>query len=263
MDSHGPPGGPQNEPEDLIETLIAAVRVRDELISITAHELRTPMTPILLQVERLLATTRRGTRRDQFAAMIQELDLLRRLIQNYIRRATTLLDVSRTTSGKLQLDLALVDFSGVVRQIIDELSTGARLAACDIATSIEDGVVGLWDQLGIEEIVENLLSNAIKYGAGRPIDIALSCDGVAAWLEVTDRGIGISEEDQARVFGRFERAVAQRHQGGFGIGLWLVQQLVKAMGGKISIKSRTGEGSVFTVMLPLKPSVPDEEGITI
>lgn len=256
------PSGGASKPESLVEALTAAVRARDELISIAAHELRSPMTPILLHVERLLATARRGTPPEQFAVLVQELDLLRRLIQNYIRRATTLLDVSRTISGKHHLDLAPIDFSAVVREIIEELATAARLAGCDIEASIEDGFVGCWDRLGIEEIVANLLSNAIKYGAGRPIDLALACDGVAAWLRVSDRGIGISEEDQARVFGRFERAVAERHQGGFGIGLWLVHQLVKAMGGEISIKSRSGEGSTFTVMLPLKPGAPDEEGIT-
>ncbi len=251
--------GPNGE-EDVIETLRAAVRARDELISIAAHELRSPMTPILMQVERLLDLAQRMPP-DRLDGMVQELGLLKRLIQVYIRRATTLLDVSRITAGKRHLDLLPVDFSAAVREVIDELTPAARLAGCGIAASIEDRITGMWDQLGVEEIVENLLSNAIKYGAGRPIDVALACDETAAWLRVTDRGVGISKEDQARIFGRFERAVAQRQQGGFGIGLWLVRQLVEAMGGEISIKSRSGEGSTFTVMLPLKPSAPPgEEG---
>jgi two-component system, OmpR family, sensor kinase len=262
MDEGGPmdrSGEKNGDAQDLVETLREAVRARDELISIAAHELRNPMTPILLQVERLLDLARRGSPPEQFAALVQELDLLRRLIQSYLKRAGTLLDVSRITSGKLHLDLVPVNLSGVTNEVLDELAPTARLGGCKIATGVEDNVIGLWDQLAIEEIVENLVSNAIKYGAGQPIDVTLARDEVAAWLVVRDRGIGISEEDQARLFGRFERAVAQRRQGGFGIGLWLVRQLVHAMGGDILIKSRSGEGSTFRVMLPLKPGAPTDE----
>jgi two-component system, OmpR family, sensor kinase len=252
-------GQKQREAQDLIETLKEAVRARDEFIAIAAHELRNPMTPILLQVERLLDLARRGSPPEPFADLVQQLDLLRRLIQSYLKRAGTLLDISRITSGKLHLDLVPVNLSRVIDEVLDELSPTARLAGCKIATGVAADVIGLWDQLAIEEIVENLVSNAIKYGAGQPIDVTLARDEAAAWLVVRDRGIGISEEDQARLFGRFERAVAQRRQGGFGIGLWLVRQLVHAMGGEILIKSRSGEGSTFTVMLPLKPGAPTHE----
>jgi two-component system, OmpR family, sensor kinase len=251
-------GQKPSDAQDLVETLMEAVRARDEFISIAAHELRNPMTPILLQVERLLDLARRGSPPEQFAGLAEQLDLLRRLIQSYLRRAGTLLDVSRITAGKLHLELVPVNLSGVVHEVLDELATTARLGGCKITTSVEDNVIGLWDQLAIEEIVENLVSNAIKYGAGQPIDVTLARDEAAAWLVVRDRGIGISEEDQARLFGRFERAVAQRRQGGFGIGLWLVRQLVHAMGGEILIKSRSGEGSTFRVTLPLKPGEPTD-----
>jgi two-component system, OmpR family, sensor kinase len=252
-------GQKQREAQDLIETLKEAVRARDEFIAIAAHELRNPMTPILLQVERLLDLARRGSPPEPFADLVQQLDLLRRLIQSYLKRAGTLLDISRITSGKLHLDLVPVNLSRVIDEVLDELSPTARLAGCKIATGVAADVIGLWDQLAIEEIVENLVSNAIKYGAGQPIDVTLARDEAAAWLVVRDRGIGISEEDQARLFGRFERAVAQRRQGGFGIGLWLVRQLVHAMGGEILIKSRSGEGSTFRVTLPLKPGAPTDE----
>ena len=100
-------------------------------------------------------------------------------------------------------------------------------------------------------MAENLLSNALKFGAGKPVDVALRADGRAARLTIRDRGIGISEEDRARIFRRFERAVTRREHGGFGVGLWLANQLVVAMGGAIGIEGAPGEGTTFTVTLPL------------
>jgi signal transduction histidine kinase len=99
--------------------------------------------------------------------------------------------------------------------------------------------------------VENLLSNAIKFGAGKPVGVALAADGGTARLTVRDQGIGISEEDQGRIFQRFERAVTRREHGGFGIGLWLVHQLVLTMGGAIAVVSALDAGTTFTVTLPL------------
>ncbi|MGC2199933.1 MAG: ATP-binding protein, partial [Stellaceae bacterium] len=106
-------------------------------------------------------------------------------------------------------------------------------------------------QLAVEQIADNLLSNAVKYGAGEPIEVSLVRDGTEAWLTVRDHGIGISEEDQARIFGAIERAVTRREQGGFGIGLWYVRQLVDTMRGEIRVNSCPAQGSTFTVILPI------------
>jgi two-component system, OmpR family, sensor kinase len=105
----------------------------------------------------------------------------------------------------------------------------------------------------VEQIADNLLSNAVKYGAGEPIEVSLVGDSSKARLTVRDYGIGISEQDQARIFGAFERAVSRREEGGFGIGLWVVRHLVDAMHGEIQVTSRPAEGSTFTVILPLLP----------
>jgi signal transduction histidine kinase len=111
-------------------------------------------------------------------------------------------------------------------------------------------VVGIWDPLALEQVAENLLTNATKFGAGHPIVVILRSNRQTAEFIIRDKGIGISEEDRARVFQRFERAVTRREHGGFGIGLWLANQLVVAMGGTIIIESALGEGTTFTVMLP-------------
>jgi signal transduction histidine kinase len=109
------------------------------------------------------------------------------------------------------------------------------------------------DELAISGVVENLLSNAIKYGDRKPIELTLtSADGVAR-LTVRDNGIGIDSKDQNRIFERFERVVGGAPQSGFGIGLWLVRNLVESMGGSITVLGKPGQGSCFTVTLPLKP----------
>jgi len=112
-------------------------------------------------------------------------------------------------------------------------------------------VVGWWDRLRVEQVVSNLLSNAIKYGDGQPIVVALDQDGRSARLCVKDHGIGIAPEHHERLFARFERGVSRRQYGGFGLGLWITRQLVDAMGGRISVDSRPGQGATFSIVLPL------------
>ena len=115
-------------------------------------------------------------------------------------------------------------------------------------------VEGSWDRLRLEQILTNLLSNAVKYGAGRPISVEVGAagpgDDAEAWIAVRDRGIGMSEGELGRIFGRFERAVSERNYGGLGLGLWIVRQVVDAMGGSISVESQPDRGSTFTVRLP-------------
>jgi two-component system, OmpR family, sensor kinase len=116
---------------------------------------------------------------------------------------------------------------------------------------LQNGIVGVLDKLALEQVAENLLSNAIKFGAGKPVAIALRSDGRTMQLRVHDQSIGISEDDRARIFQRFERTVTQREHGGFGIGLWLTNQLVAAMNGVIAVESAPGKGTTFRVTLPL------------
>src|SRR5205814_137909 len=93
--------------------------------------------------------------------------------------------------------------------------------------------------------------NAIKYGPGKPIfvDLQVSANG-AVTFSVKDQGLGIAKSDQARIFGRFERAVSASNFGGLGLGLYIVSQILAAHGGKIGVESHPGVGSTFTVELP-------------
>lgn len=243
----------------LLAELREAVRARDEFVAIAAHELRNPMTPILMQVSGLLASARNPDR-CRPETLVPRLEILELAIREFIRRSTTLLDVSRIAAGNVRIEASEVDFSGVVRGVVNRVEVAARMARTRLELSLQEGVVGNWDPLALEQVVENLLSNAIKFGAGKPVGVALVADDGTAQLTVRDQGNGISEEDQGRIFQRFERAVTKREHGGFGIGLWLVRQLVLAMGGAIAVESEPGAGATFMVTLPLGGAQQQEAG---
>ena len=99
--------------------------------------------------------------------------------------------------------------------------------------------------------MSNLLTNALRYGAKSPIDVSVYVEGENAIVEVRDQGIGISEENQQRIFQQFERVSAKHVVAGLGLGLFISEQIVAAHGGKITVQSALGEGAVFRVSLPL------------
>jgi two-component system OmpR family sensor kinase len=240
----------ESDKDRLIQELREAVRSRDEFVAIAAHELRNPMTPILMQVGLLLANARNPDR-CRPEVMIPRLEQLDLAVEEFVRRATVLLDVSRIVAGNVRIETAEVDFSALVGGVIGRLAVAARMAGCRLNEELQEGIIGISDSVALGQVAENLLTNALKFGAGHPVTVTLRSDPRTVWLIIRDHGIGISGEDRIRVFERFERAVTSREHGGFGIGLWLANRLVMAMGGMLTVESVPGDGSTFTVMLPL------------
>lgn len=232
----------------LIEELRAAVTARDNFIAVAAHELRNPMTPIVGQVELLL---RRARLEGASAATINGLERLEISVSHYVRRATALLEISRVNAGRLILQPTTFDMAKFVVEITANYEILAARAGSVLHCDVNEPIIGIWDQLATEQIIDNLLSNAIRYGDGKPITIALVAEGAGVTLSVADSGIGISADDLTRIFDRFEQAVRTgRKSGGFGIGLWLARELTEAMGGSIDVASAETEGSTFRVWLP-------------
>jgi PAS domain S-box-containing protein len=225
-----------------------AVRARDDFLAVAAHELRTPLTPIQLAVQALVRAARKPE--SALASAAEKLVALEGHVVRQARLVEDLLDVSRATSGPVGLQLEEVDLAAVVRDVARQHEEQAHDLGCALAVHAAGPVVGRWDAARLEQVVRNLLSNALKYGRGKPVDVAIESAGDAVRLVVVDRGIGMSPEDQARVFERFERAVSVRQFGGFGLGLWITRRFVEAMGGAVRVESRRGEGSTFTVELP-------------
>lgn len=228
-----------------------ALQARDEFLSIAAHELRTPMTALALQ----LGAVERLARRQGESQVTRELQRARRMIDRYLRRAVVLLDVSRLNSGHFAIQPQQVDLRRVVAAVIESHAEEAAFHRVTVSAEVEEGLVGCWDPQALDAIVSNLLSNAFKYAAGGPVTIAAGREGAThACLRVADHGPGIAACDRARIFEKFERVVgAERTQSGFGLGLWIVARLVEAHGGSIRVESQAGAGSCFTIVLPLQP----------
>lgn len=232
-----------------VDELRKLLRAKDDFIAIAAHELRNPMTPIIGVAElALIAAHKAGDSCPPRVTVL--LERLQKLVQDYIKRATRLLDINRVEAGNLELKPTAVDLSELVRTIAEKYGAAAAHQSCRLEHDIQPGIGGVWDPLAVEQVVENLASNALKFGLGKPVALRLWSEHGAVWLEVRDHGIGMSAEQQGRIFGRFEQIITNHKGSGFGIGLWVANRLAMAMNGRISVSSRPGEGSTFTVMLP-------------
>jgi two-component system OmpR family sensor kinase len=251
QNAHASPAAlaPAADPTELVEGLRQAIHARDDFVAIAAHELRNSMTPIDGVVGLALGVVR-DTNSTCPAHLTVLLERMQRLVDGFIQRAAWLLDVGRLESSNLRLEPSLTDLSTLAHSVADRFEVLATRKGSSLVLEIEDGISDLWDPLAVEQIIENLLTNAIKFGMSRPITLQLRADKQSVWLDVKDCGMGIPPEQRAAIFGRFEQATAQHRSSGFGLGLWIVNRLVVAMRGRVSVSSQLGEGSHFTVELP-------------
>ena len=229
-----------------------AVRMRDDFMSIVSHEVRTPLNGLILETQlrkmHLARDNAAAFTLDKMKAMVERDE---RQIQSLIRLIEDMLDVSRIRTGKLSIRPGQFDLSRLVSTLVETFAPQISAAQSSVNLSADSPVVGLWDEFRIEQVVSNLLTNALRYGAKSPIDVSVYVEGENAIVEVRDQGIGISEENQQRIFQQFERVSAKHAVAGLGLGLFISEQIVAAHGGKITVQSALGEGAVFRVSLPL------------
>lgn len=230
----------------LYEEARDAVKARDAFLSVAGHEIRTPLSALNLIVYQLARQVRAlGNEKAIDLAGRCEKQLAR-----LIRLADELLDASRISSGTVHLDPEEMDLTLLARDVAERLDESARRVGCTLEVRAPEAVTGFWDRLRLDQVLSNLLTNALKFGAGEPVLVEVSSQGGAATLSVTDRGIGIHDADQRRIFERFHRTVAAEAYPGKGLGLWITREIVEAHGGKISVASRPGAGAKFLVTLP-------------
>lgn len=241
------------ERERLLEDRRQAVAARDRFLAVAAHELRTPLTTLVLLVDHLNASPSADPTADsrREAVLRQQLAMLKRQVDRLRVLVAEMLDVSRITRGDLHLEPGWVDLREVVRGVLERFALEMERHQVIVSVDAPAPVHGTWDAARVDQVVTNLVSNALKYGGGRPIEVSVRTGRSRATIVVRDHGVGIPLEEQTAVFGPFARAVAARHHAGLGLGLWIAQQIVHASGGRITLESRPGEGSTFTVELPL------------
>jgi len=207
------------------------------------------MHSLLLQVSAALQIARQQGANP----LARRLERVQHIVDRYVKRASLLLDVGRMNATRTDPQVEPVDFAEVIREVVESYSPEAVFNRSTLTVEAPPTLPGRWDRLALEQIVSNLISNAIKFGAGASIDVSLeSKQDSSVQFEVHDRGIGIAEADQERIFGRFERLSARPgHPAGAGVGLWLVRGLVESHGGTITVSSEPAKGAKFTVVLPL------------
>jgi signal transduction histidine kinase len=235
-----------------------AVRMRDDFMSMVAHELRTPLNTLFLEAQLRKMQLDRGNTAIFDAAYLQKMVARDKLqVQNMVRLIDDMLDVTRLRNNRLSIRPSEVNLPVLLERVVGNLAHQAASSGCSISLHAEQPVIGFWDEFRIEQVVINLLTNALRYGEGKPVDVRMTPLDEGVRIDVRDGGRGISAADQKRIFGQFERAVDREGDktGGLGLGLYITHQLVQAHGGSIEVESQPGEGSVFTVRLPLQPPV--------
>lgn len=229
----------------------AAVRVRDQFLSIAAHELRTPLTALLGNAQLLQRRmSRDGTIEPRNQQALQVIVNQAGRLNQMIR---ALLDVARLESGRLTIERAPLDLVTLLQRIITEGEQSLDGRVIELHSLLESLTI-IGDALRLEQVFQNLLQNAIKYSEPTtPVIIEVSQTATTAQVAVIDQGMGIPQEALPKLFQRFFRArnVEERQMSGMGIGLYVVYEVVTLHGGTVSVESTEGVGSTFTVSFPL------------
>lgn len=226
------------------EDLKQAIQARDEFLVIASHELRTPLTALKLRLQAVLRDVTLDEKpRSGVQRALRQAERLERLIVN-------LLDVSRITTGNLQIEPEPIDLVDLVRETVERFADQLAQYSTRIDLSGESSLRGEWDRMRIEQVVTNLLSNAVRYSDGKPIDVHVCATEIGAEVSVKDRGPGIAQADLERIFQRFERTATPHDRAGLGVGLFIARRIVERHGGALNAYSALGSGAEFRMTLP-------------
>jgi signal transduction histidine kinase len=222
-------------------------RLRDDLLTIASHDLRTPATVLKIQAQMLVRELGREIPVDGHAA--ERVNMILDQTDRLARMLNLLLDVTRVEAGRLDLRLELTDLVALVRRVVNSVQSLSTNHTIQVHGPSR--VEGKWDAARLEQLVQNLLTNAIKYAPdGGKVDITLSADADEVTVAVRDEGLGIAANELPNLFDRFYRVAQTRRLEGSGIGLYVCQGIVAAHGGRIWASSDgPGHGSTFSFTL--------------
>jgi signal transduction histidine kinase len=233
------------------EKLERTIQENQDFVSIAGHELKTPLMILQLRLEsrrRKLATGQYcNINNEQLEQMLDSDHNQLNLLASHVE---DLLTISKLRSEKFVLKLGPVNICSLVRHIVDKNQELATRANVEFEIHSPEAIWGKWDKFRMEQVITNLLTNAIRYGAGRPVKIHLHLEDAKAFIIFEDQGIGIAKENIEKIFDKYVR-LDESGPEGLGLGLYIVNQIIKAHKGVITVQSQKGVGSTFRVELPI------------
>ena len=238
----------QQQREETYRRLGEALRDRQELLSIVFHDLRSPACAVQMNLD-LIRSLLEEQEPDE-EAIRESIEAAEGSVDRMIEMMTDLLEVARHEEEERGTEQEAVDFGKLVRRVTSGFEAEIAEAGSSLTLDLQKGVRGETDRVRFEQIIGNLVSNAIKYGDGEPIEASLDADQNAVEFRIRDHGVGIPPEHQDQIFERFHRIESDEETDSFGLGLWIVQRSVDALGGTIDFQSVPGEGTEFFVRLP-------------
>ncbi len=214
-----------------------------ELVSDISHQTKTPLVNILLYSQLLQEQSLDKQSRQLVGEIQQQTEKLEFLIQSLVK-------ISRLETGTFQLSPSENEINSLIQSAIEQISPNAEKKQILVIYTSES-CIAVFDRKWTQEALFNILDNAVKYSPeNSKIQITVKSFEMFVSIEVSDSGIGISEEELPRIFRRFYRGQNVREQNGVGIGLYLSRQIVEEQGGYIQVESKIGKGSVFKLFLP-------------
>ncbi len=238
--------GQQKELED---SLNQALKLRDDFISITSHELKTPLTSIKLQLQMLLRssdvpTGGTGAKHQNIDNLLDQVNALQRLIDD-------LLSVTRIRTGKLDIDRQREDLGQLILTHLRSYESLFREAQCELSVDVSAETYVSCDRYRIEQVLHNLYTNAMKYSPGCRVEIHLTKVDGSAVFSVIDHGPGVPGDKQESIFKLFERGAHTPSIRGLGIGLFISRTIIEEHHGFLALENTPGSGATFKVILPL------------
>lgn len=229
-----------------------AVNMRDDFMSMIAHELRNPLNSVYLQAQ-LRRKMVAAPRQPDPQAMLRMVERDERQIRSMVRLLDDMLDVSRVRTGKLAIVPAPFDLAASAQVVVEAIQEQARGAGVAVSLSAPATLPIVGDEFRIEQVITNLLTNALRYGRGEPVAVTVGAreDVREAFVSVRDQGMGIAPADQERIFEQFERTDGAAQVAGLGLGLYIARQIAQAHQGRLEVRSALGQGSEFVLSLPL------------
>ncbi len=238
-----------------------ATEIKSQFLATMSHELRTPLNAVLGFSQLLLA----GTSGDLTEKQVDKVERIFRNGQTLLEMINDLLDLAKIEAGRLELvneSFSVQDWLNEISLQFEGLAKDKKLAiTCNLDDNLPGEIVG--DAVRLKQIVVNLLSNAIKFTDEGSVTVEVAKADKKQWtIAVSDTGIGIPAHALEYIFDEFRQVdgTSKRRYGGTGLGLAIVRNLVLTMGGTVRVKSAVGEGSTFTVTLPLAEETGDKEG---